>query len=102
MPTTSKRTAAKKPSAAIASRAAAAAASPVKRERATKGANASAPVTIVSLAQKHDQDPKVVRAKARRKRDELATHLFPATADERWAFKAGSVKAVEAILFGKA
>lgn len=59
-------------------------------------------VTLVSLCAKYDRDPKVVRAKARRIRDELAPHLFPATSDERWAFKPSSVKAVEALLFGKA
>jgi len=57
-------------------------------------------VTIVALAAKHDVDPKAVRAKARRNRDKLIPHLFPATADDRWAFKPTSVKAVEAILFG--
>jgi hypothetical protein len=57
-------------------------------------------VTIVALAAKHDVDPKAVRAKARRNRDKLIPHLFPATSDDRWAFKPASVKAVEAILFG--
>ena len=58
-------------------------------------------VTLISLCAKHDVDPKVARAKARRKRDELTPHLFPATSDERWAFKPSSVRTVEAILFGK-
>jgi hypothetical protein len=74
-------------------------------KRATPAKRASAidtSVTLTSMCAEHNRDPKIIRAKARRIRDQLAPHLFPATSDERWAFKSSSVATVTALLFKRA
>ena len=59
-------------------------------------------MTIVAMCEKHKRDPKIIRAKARRMREQLIPHLFEATSDERWRFKASSIEHVEALLFKRA
>lgn len=66
---------------------------------------ASAPyITLTALCAKHERDPKIIRAKARRIAAQLKRYEFAALSDERWAFtnNAATISAVEALLFKRA